>query len=260
MKWYKLVARMSHASFRFLKRLTYFLDALSSGFWLGIMGAKSIAYSDELYYNNTPYYTDEKYNESGFFDWEKPFIEKYFHNAKNILLIAAGGGREVIALSKMGIKADGYECNRGLVEFGSSLLKKHDTGSSIKYLARNKVPDDIKQYDGIIIGWGAYSLIRGHETRIGFLNSLRPFFKPDTFLMVSFIYSNRRSRKDKIIKQVSDFLSFFRKKDKTETGDRLVPYFIHYFSEEEIKSEFARAGLKVIDYSGTGYGCLIARS
>ena len=259
MKWYKLVARMSHASFRFLKKLTLFLDALFSGFWLGIMGRKSLVYSDELYHSCAPSYSDEKYNESGFFDWEKPYIEKYFCDAKNVLLIAAGGGREVIALSKMGIKVDGYECNLRLVEFGNSLLKKHDINSSIKYLVRNSVPDDIKQYDGIIIGWGAYSLIRGNETRIGFLNSLKPFFKPETLLMASFVYSTRRRRKDKIIKQVADFLSFFHKKDRTEIGDRLVPYFIHYFSEDEIKSEFAQAGLDVIDYSGAGYGCLIAR-
>ena len=179
---------------------------------------------------------------------------------QNVLLIAAGGGREVIALSKMGIKVDGYECNPRLVEFGNSLLKKHDINSSIKYLERNSVPDDIKQYDGIIIGWGAYSLIRGHETRIGFLNSLKPFFKPETLLMASFVYSTRRRRKDKIIKQVADFLSFFHKKDRTEIGDRLVTLILlHYFSEDEIKSEFAQAGLDVIDYSGTGYGCLIAR-
>lgn len=259
MKWYKLVARISQASFRFLKNLTNILDALFSGFWLGVMGKKSIAYSDELYYNYTPSYSDEKYNESGFFGWEKPIIEKYFSDAKNILLIAAGGGREVIALNKMGIEVDAYECNPKLVEFGNSLLKKHDINSSIKSLARNSVPDDIRQYDGIIIGWGAYSLIRGRESRIGFLNSLRPFFKSDTFLMASFIYSTRRSRKDKIIKQVSDFLTFLHKKDRTEIGDRLVPNFLHYFSEEEIKSEFAQADLKVIDYSCTDYGCLIAR-
>jgi hypothetical protein len=260
MSWYKIVARLSHKTFRFLKNLTNFLDALFSGFWLGVMGKKSIDFSDELYYNKAKSYSNDKYNESGFFGWEKPIIEKYFSGAKSILLIAAGGGREVIALNKMGIEVDAYECNPKLVEFGNLLLEKHDINSRIKSLARNSVPEDIKQYDGIIIGWGAYSLIRGRETRIGFLNSIRPFFKSDTCLMVSFIYSTRRSRKDKIIKQVSDFLTFLHKKSRAEIGDRLVPNFIHYFSEEEIKSEFAQADLEVIDYSSSDYGCLIARS
>src|SRR5512143_3737804 len=101
MPYHKFVAKLSHLSFRFLKNLTDFLDALSSGFGLGVMGDKSLDFSDEIYYNQTKYYTEDKYNESGLFEWEKPMSQKHFSNAKRILLIAAGGGREVLALSKM---------------------------------------------------------------------------------------------------------------------------------------------------------------
>jgi len=259
MNWYKIVARLSHANFSFLKKLTNFLDAMFSGVWLGLMGKKSLEYSDELYYNNTTSYSDEKYNESGFFNWEKPVIEKYFSGCKTILLIAAGGGREVIALSKMGIEVDAYECNNKLTEFGNSLLAKRFIKTKIEPISRNSVPDNVKQYDGIILGWGAYSLMKGNHTRIEFLSYLKPFLKSEACLMVSFIYSVTRSRKDKFIKRISDLFAFFKRDNKPEIGDRLVPNFIHYFSEEEIKSEFSQAGLKIIDYSSTDYGYLIAQ-
>ncbi len=171
----ELVARISHSGFSFLKKLTYFLDAFHSGFWLGVMGEKSLDHTDELYYNRAKSYSTDKYNESGFFNWEKPVIEKHFREARTIMVIAAGGGREVLALSKMGIYVEGYECNRKLVSYGNSLLVRNNVSASINYLPKNTVPDKKKQYDGLIIGWGAYSHIEGRERRISFLNDLKPF-------------------------------------------------------------------------------------
>jgi len=59
MKLYRLSARMSHAGFMFLKKLTSFLDLVHTGFWLGILGEKGLDYSDELFYNNSKHYLDD---------------------------------------------------------------------------------------------------------------------------------------------------------------------------------------------------------
>jgi hypothetical protein len=258
MALYKFVARLSHFSFRFMKKLTDFLDALTSGFWLGVMSEKSLDYSDELYYNQTKYYTEENYNESGLFDWEKSIIQKHFSGAKNILLIAAGGGREVLALNKMGFEVDSYECNPALIEFGNALLEKNGIENKIKYLPRNTVPGEIRKYDGIIIGWGAYSLIPGSKKRLSFLSALYPFLHKDAPIMISFLFMGKKGRKDNIIKDLSNSFRIFSKKVKTETGDRLVPNFIHYFNEEEVKSELIRAQYRIIDYYSKEYGCIVA--
>ncbi len=255
---YKFTARLSHWSFRFIRKAYNLIDALLSGFWLGVMSEKSLDWSDELFYNNTGHYTDDKYNLSGLFKWEKAMIEKHFTGAKSILLIAAGGGREVLALSGMGFEVDGYECNELLVEYGNRLLEKNGNNNKIRYLARNSVPGEIKKYDGIIIGWGAYSLMAGQKKRITFLEGLYPFLKEGAPLMISFLWVRKRSRHERIIKKVSDFFRIFSTKDKTEIGDRLVPDFIHYFTEDEIKSELTRANYRIKDYSSSDYGCLIA--
>lgn len=257
MNWYKIVARLSHANFRFLKNLTKFLDALSSGFWLGVMGKKSLDYSDEIYYNKTKSYFSDKYNESGFFKWEKPMIDKHFREAKTIMLIAAGGGREVLALSKMGFSLEAYECNPNLVSYGNSLLVKNKIGARINYLPRNTVPD-VRKYDGLIIGWGAYSHMEGRENRMSFLRSMKPFMHDTSRLMISFLYVTQRSGRDRIVTGVSNFFRTFSRKYRTESGDRLEPDFIHYFVEEEIKTELAGAGFDIVDYSNDEYGCVIA--
>jgi len=258
MPFKKFIANLSHLSFGFLKKFTDLLDAVFSGFWLGVMNEKSLALSDELYYNRTKYYREDKYNESGLFDWEKPVIQDYFSNAKKILLLAAGGGRESLALSKIGFDVTSYECNPALIEYGNNLLQKNGIESKIKYLPRNSVPGEIKKFDGIIIGWGAYSLIQGKKQRLSFLNGLYPFLGNDALLMISFLYMREKGRKEKIIKNISNFFRFFTRKGKTELGDKLVPNFIHYFTEEEIKSELIQAKFRVIDYRNAEYGCLVA--
>jgi hypothetical protein len=258
MACYKFVAHISHFSFHCLKTITEFLDALFSGFWLGVMSRKSLDYSDELYYNRTKYYSEEKYNKSGLFDWEKPFIEKYFTGGHTILLIAAGAGRETLALTGLGFEVESYECNPGLIEVGNSLLEKSKTDKRIKYLPRNSVPAEVSKYDGIIIGWGAYSHIEGREKRLSFLNALKPFFQENTRLMISFIWITRKSWKDRMIINISNFFRFFRRKEKSEQGDRLVPDFIHYFDEEEIRKELGQSGFRIVDFSIKDYGCLVA--
>ena len=255
---YKFIAKLSHSSFRFLKKLTDFLDTLFSGFWLGVMSEKSLDFSDELFYNRTKQYTEEKYNQSGLFEWEKVMIEKHFSKLRNILLIAAGGGRETLALIRMGFEVDSYECNPKLIEFGNLLLNRNNIGNQIKYLPRNSVPGENKKYDGIIVGWGAYSLIQGNKKRFSFLSGLYPFLSKETPLMISFLHVEKKTRKDKMIRNISNIFRFFNHKDKTELGDRLVPDFIHYFDEEEIKNELVQTKFRIIDFSKDEYGCVIA--
>jgi hypothetical protein len=258
MGYHNFIAKLSHRSLALLERLFDFFHAVLSGFWLGVMSEKSLDYSDELHYNSANRYIGDKYNTSGLFDFEKAMIEKHFHGAKHLLLLAAGGGRETIALSGMGYVVDSYECNKKLVESGNALLER-TAQNRILFLERNSVPAEIKKFDGIIIGWGAYSLIRGRNRRISFLNSLKPFLNTGAPLMISFLWEEKKSRKDLIIKSVSNFFRFFRLKEKSEPGDRLFNEFVHFFTEEEVRVELAEAKYRVIDYSSSEYGCLIAR-
>ncbi len=260
MAWYKFVAKLSHLSFRLSKKLQTLIDALHSGFWLGVMSERSLEYSDRLFYSQKKHYTDDKYNLSGLYHWEKSMIEKHFTNSKKILLIAAGGGREVLALHRMGFEVDSYECNLKLIDYGNDFLKRNGLEKTIEYLPGSSVPEYISKYDGILIGWGAYSLITGRKKRISFLKGLHPFLKEGFPLMISFLYTKNRSRHEKVIRIVSNFFRTIRRIEKTETGDMLMPDFIHYFTEEEIRSELIMSNYLVRDYSDSEYGCIIAHS
>ena len=258
MKFYKLFVRLSHSCFTFLKKLTSFLDAFHSGFWLGALGKKGIAYSDELHYRTNTIYVEDEYNEKGLYDWEEYIVKNHFAEVKTIMLIAAGGGREVIGLSRMGFRVDAFECNPALVEYGNKLLNKNKIESSISHLPRNTVPSQTKTYDAVIIGWGAYSHIKGRPSRIKFLKDLQAFMHPGSRLMISFIWVKGRNCRDKMIQRVSGFVGFFTRNERSELGDKLVPNFIHYFCEDEIKAELIQTGYRVIEYDEIKHGFIIA--
>jgi hypothetical protein len=158
----------------------------------------------------------------------------------------------------MGFKVDSYECNNTLIEYGNLFLQKNNCEDKIRYLPKSSVPAVYKKYDGIIIGWGAYSHIRGNKKRLSFLTELRQFLHKDSPLMISFLTKEEKGRQEAIIKNVSDFFKVFSKKDKTESGDRLFSSFVHFFNEEEIKKELVQSQYRVIDYYDIYYGCIVA--
>lgn len=240
--------------------LTNFLDAFHSGFWLGVIGKNGLWYFDEVHYKESTTYIDDDYNEKGLFDWETYIIENHFKEVKTVMLIAAGGGREVLGLSKRGFTVDAYECNAALVEYGNRFLKKKNVDSSINHLPRNTVPSEIRKHDVVIIGWGAYSHIKGGANRIRFLKALYPYMNEAGRLMISFIWVKDRNRRDRLIQSISGFLGFFCGGERAEQGDKLVPNYIHYFTGEEIRAELNKAGYRIVEYDEEKHGFIIAET
>lgn len=258
MGYHSFIVRLSRCSLQSMSKTYHFMNAVLTGFWLGVMGDKSLDQADDLHYKRSSKYIDDSYNLSGLVRWEKVAIEKYFSHVKRILLIAAGGGRETYALSRMGFEVDSYECNKALVEYGNEFLQKNGVGQRIGYLRRDTVPGEGGRYDGVIIGWGAYTHIRGSNKRISFLKKLRPFMAREGVLMVSFLFADERTRQEKIVKRVSDFFRVFSKREKTELGDGLTSVFVHLFTEEEIRNEITQAGYRIIGFNSVDYGSVVA--
>lgn len=61
-----------------------------------------------------------------------------------------------------------------------------------------------------------------------------------------------------MIQRVSGFVGFFTRNERSELGDKLVPNFIHYFCEDEIKAELIQTGYRVIEYDEIKHGFIIA--
>ena len=197
---------------------------------------------------------DEQYNRRGLFLWEKEAIERYFIGRKHLLLIGAGGGREVIALSRLGYEVDGYECHPQLVEAARNLLVKENLSAQIQIAPRDQCPDGNKVYDGLIVGWGAYMLIQGRQHRIDFLRQLRSRAKESSPVLLSFYDRDFDTRRFKIIKFIGNVLRRMTGGEQMELGDDLFPNYVHYFIRDEVESELRAGGFDLKFYSTKSYG------
>src|SRR5262245_34793884 len=98
------------------------LQVAHYGFWLGALDGDAPVRATEKQYDSMPTYVDAGYNISGLFDWERDCWERFFGGSRSVLVAAAGSGREILALARHGVRADGFDCNGRFVAAGRALL------------------------------------------------------------------------------------------------------------------------------------------
>jgi hypothetical protein len=261
-------------------------EAAFTGFWLGILGDRALAEVDDNMYRRSATYRDDTYNRSGLFAWEAEAVEGYFGDARRLVLIGAGGGREVLALAKMGYTVDGYECNPALVstaatllagEYGTSTsdrvsgesegatvlageiggpapLPRRAGAASVALLARDEVPATGDPYDGAIMGWSAYMLIPGSERRIRFLRRLRALMSDGAPLLLSFYTRDGDPPRLRRIARTANALRRLLCREPVDLGDDLAPNRVHHFTEPEVTRELREAGFTLLRFHPQGPG------
>ena len=198
-------------------------EALHKGFWLGFLSADDLNALTAKRYGASQHLTSTEHTESGFFDWEAPLIERYFRKGSRILVASAGTGREILALLDAGFSADGFECNPLLLEAGRKLFEQLGQSHSVVFCEPDMVPPGPRIYDGLIIGWGAYTHIPTRFRRVRFLQALRGRTLPHSPLMMSVFIRNESSRYSAMTYRAGAiFRILFRgRKEPLECGDDL---------------------------------------
>jgi hypothetical protein len=230
-------------------------EALHKGFWLGFLSADDLNALTAKRYGASQHLTSTEHTESGFFDWEAPLIERYFRKGSRILVAAAGTGREILALLDAGFSADGFECNPLLLEAGRKLFEQLGQSHSVVFCEPDMVPPGPRIYDGLIIGWSAYTHIPTRLRRVRFLQALRGRTLPHSPLMMSVFIRNESSRYSAMTYRAGAiFRILFRgRKEPLQRGDDLeFSHFRHRFTRDEIEAELQAAGFRMLDYSEQG--------
>lgn len=251
-----LTVRIYLSSRKCLRKITTAAHAGFNGLWLGLMSKDTLHGIDEMYYDaNKGMYCNEEYNRRGLFAWEREVVDNFFADRSSVLVAAVGGGREVLALRRLGFDADGFECHPGLVSFANELLEKEGLTPDVRCVPRDQFPEDGRSYDGLIVGWGAYMLIQGRRNRVNFLKGLRAKVGDGAPLVVSFFHrASDQALHLKIVRSSGNFFRSLLRREPLEYGDDLVPDFVHYFSREELAAELAEAGFAMVYYSKKDYG------
>ncbi|HEX6038430.1 MAG TPA: class I SAM-dependent methyltransferase [Longimicrobium sp.] len=217
------------------------LQATYDGVWLGLLRRADLHAVDERYYDRTASYHGDAHNLRGLFDWEKSALEA-FAGCRRVAVLGAGGGREVLALSRMGFDVTGYECNAALVRAAGEFLPRQGCAARVVHLPRDEVPSDAEPFDGIILGWSAYTLISGRAHRIHLLRRLRPLVRPGGPLLLSFWTRGGDTARFRVSAAVANAVRAVTRGERIERGDALAPNFAHFFVAAEVSAELREAG------------------
>ncbi len=232
--------------------------AILQGAALGFGNDAFIQQVGRRWYSARDQYFNEKYNKSGLFNWEKTIVEKYFQPGQRIFVWAAGGGREILALSDAGMMVDGCEYIPSLVETANSLLTEAGSASRVVVGDIDDLPANLGKFDHVILGWGGYTHVITRERRIRLLKDVAGILVPSGTLTLSFW---TRAGLDQRFHAIARVANVFRKllgRESVEVGDTMMPLFGHCFSRREVEAELAGAGLELKICHEIPYGHVVA--
>jgi 2-polyprenyl-3-methyl-5-hydroxy-6-metoxy-1,4-benzoquinol methylase len=254
------VLSLFERSARALQLCVASLNAIHQGVWLGLFDNEKLQNVTNSYYEKRDFYRQSQYNNKGFFTWEEQSINAYFAECRHILVGAAGGGREVIALARSNYEVTAFECVPELVKAAENLIKTGNLSARIYYAEPNRVPDGLGKFDGMILGWGAYMHIQGRANRIQFLKELHQHLKEDAPLLLSFAIRDEETRFYSWVYHIARVIRYLRRADAPESGDTLPDSFDHYCTENELRAELEEANFEILHYLRTPYAHAVARS
>ena len=248
-RWFK-------KSDQWFTRLASVAGAIHEGFWLGYLSADDLDAITRDHYHNSQEYASPEHNQRGLFDWERVVVEQYFQPGSRILVAAAGGGREVLALRRAGFQAEGFDCSATLVQASEAIFDRLGERRGVVLCPPGEVPSGPPLYRGLVVGWSGYTHIPARRRRIAFLQQLRSRALPGAPVLVSFFPREDSSRSEILIYRIARIsrVIFRKRKEQSELGNHLGWCFSHTFTREDIEAELQAAGFRPVFYSEVGEG------
>lgn len=248
------LARAHHLVWSALRKVRPGSEQAYGAAVLGLLSHGALHAIDQAVYDRWAWYGGDDHNSSGLFPWEEEALAGHFGGRRRALLVGAGGGREVLALSRRGMRVDGYECNPTLVASAARILAAEACECTVRPIARDQAPAGGGPYDAAIVGWSAYTLIEGRRRRIALLRGMRARMERGAPLLLSFF---TRGGDEHAVRRVAAIANRVRARlgrEPVETGDALAPNFIHMFTRQEVEDELAAAGFRLERFQPQGPG------
>lgn len=189
----------------------------------------------------------------------------------SILVVGAGGGRDIRALRSLGFSVAGIEYDIPLAQQTRMVLAATRGCEHVEILSppRYDLPAGDYRFDAVLISRHYLSLIRTRDARTAFLARLRPHLKEGGLLATDYFIRSEDPRSAaalgfRIQVPIANFLRFFqrrRRNHRIEIGDHLdpdLPLLHHHYTKEEIESELIVGGFETIASGATSFGWSIA--
>jgi SAM-dependent methyltransferase len=173
-----------------------------------------------------------------------------------LLLLGVGGGRDAIALAKMGFEVVGVDFIQELVAKAEENATRHGVflQGLVQEISRLEVPP--ASFDLVLISAAMYSCIPTRERRVEMLTRIKSALKPGGYFLCQFILEpdKRPDSRAELARKAFALLSGGNRWH--EPGDVLrgAEYMHLFLSEGELRSEFAAAGFAVLHFQSEEFG------
>lgn len=225
-------------------------DGLSA-LWLGFLTDDGLDRACMLEYNGHREFRNAEHGRSGLYPWERDFADHYLRPGMRVLVSSAGGGREVLALSRLGFAVSAFECNSRFVTWGNAFLQAEGVAVPIVQAPPGECPEGLPSCDAVIVGWSSYHHILPAVRRVRFLCSLRRHVITGAPILVSFFEQAgpRALRPSRWANRIRRLLG----RPALDPGDVFGPPPMHLFTRDEIHAELQQAGFGLDLYHNEGY-------
>lgn len=224
--------------------------------WLGLMDAEALNEVTHLSYSGGTGFDSEEHNLGGLWPWEEEVVRTHLGDCRTILVAGAGGGREAIALSRLGYEVTAFDFCSTLTAACRRHCDQSDPAVRVLDAPPDALPEGLGLYDGVVAGRGFYHHILGRRRRIGFLRGCREHLAAGGPLFLSdFFTRGDRSPTHRNIRLIANTVRRLRLIPETvELGDWLTDCVQHAFVQGEIESELKEAGFDPVVYAVSPIG------
>lgn len=218
-----------------------------------IMRPKDLIEFNRRYYGKSAEIQDwsnERRILSGLNDLERSLLQKIGNRGGKLLLLGLGGGREAIALSKLGFEVTGIDFIRQMVDQARQNAADHGVKITglVQEISALAVPD--MEFEMAWLLAGMYSSIPTRKKRVKMLKRIAAALKPGGHFIFGFFWYPQKSNSSagfffrKLIAWMT--LGYFR----YEKGDmlRFNREYIHAFdSVDRLRKEVNEGGFELIE-------------
>jgi ubiquinone/menaquinone biosynthesis C-methylase UbiE len=189
--------------------------------------------------------------EDGLQQWEKQILDRYHINSGRMLVLAAGWGREAIAIAQRGVRVVGIEVNAMAARAARGRAKTMGVPAWFLQADLRHLPTDRAWFDCVLLSKTMYSAIAGKSQRQSWLANLRRVLTPNGKVILSFLperppASHLRTARRRLTMMLA---SLPGGNPGYQLGDECASgHFLHWFQHEaEIRSELVGAGVRIQD-------------
>jgi SAM-dependent methyltransferase len=228
-------------------RLEGYINSVWMAVWLGLLNARRMNEITWSYYMGRSGFEAQEFNVyQGLWSWEADAIRDHFIDGMHVLVAGAGGGREIIALSKLGFEVTGFDFSPYLVDACRRNLEVSGYNACILDAPPDGIPDGLDNYDALYIGRGFYHHIPSRNHRVAFLTSCRRHLVAGAPVLLSDFFTRTEDLKfysrtqfiASLVRQLSN------RNDPVELGDWLAVCMQHAFTRLEIEQELLSASIQ----------------